>query len=1144
MDLLRQLTHVRNLHLAFERTKNGVLNKELYCYHEQEAFESCIPKIYDYIAKSLKEPEHYKFSYMEVLKKPKKYDDEAGWETRPLVRMNFMDAVVIQAVTNIIAELVRPVLASRNYGNRLSKEHSSKMYEDWIKGYKKFTNKELEGAKEDSPYKYVVEIDIKQFYPNVDHELLLKEIERYIVDVTDDNGYILLKWLKQILNIEGKDVFGNIIRFDKGLPQGPLHSPLLASFYLKDCFKSFERDLANVLYFAYVDDFRFYCETEEKANLVKDHMVEYLNGRGLEYNEKKTSVKEVSNSKIYESKLMSKASNFNRAIRNHILMTSQSSKQMKENLLNLLDQIKPLRDKFGQDIEPFSDKLTRFLNYRQLKLIDSSEEWNKYIDDLKKSIDNNDLTSFFTSNFAANLHMIFIGAKTVKDRNKFLDVIIKMLGRVDKELTYVKYVLLQYCFIWSQEELRLPETEKLVKLVESNFGYNVFLKAMLSRCHPDWYNKFPKTEDIENLENDIELWVIYARKDKQELPSEYGKYQSEYKLRQAENALTLHASSIYNNFLNEYLNDERLKSIEYWKFERFTGDKWEVPPLMGGQLSLDEFCAISKESFLEQHDEKEYKLRKLLTKLFRWLDTQLSYGFKVPVSVINPEYIWFDENVDSITLYGNIAFENESLYYEQPYFVWQRGFRYLFEICFNLKVDNFPKTLSLPHLMFWQFRLIELLDGFFELGTFVKDVLTILDEHSFSKNYVDSEHFRVSRIMKYYISDPRLRDKLLEITRFVQASWENGSKDCYFFTLHNHEHARKLIQSFHEINEHSRFSIFINQKEAFRLFSACYLHDIGMLSGPEIEDLYANESSEIVRKATKEIVSSLNEAAVQALDYLVLRKVYDIHTEVEKFREEFVRSKHAFNSGKEVIFDYPKLPLTVAERRDIAIICDSHGREKNEIENLMEKFSHDERHPIRLKLLSHLLRLIDFFDTSHERISTEVLERNFDRMSKQSLFHWVKHLSVNRVKIRSEFVDTSKIKVFVEIEHNHLPRSIVPSEDLRKRCKKKCKNEFDDKVIGILTSKSEYRPTEENGIIKYLDADECSIVCRFINLSYHWFFAETIYFNRFLKDEKINVELDLSIVRGEDLRSDFDLIKNRNQHLSAQEFMIDYLLKH
>jgi RNA-directed DNA polymerase len=75
-------------------------------------------------------------------------------------------------------------------------------------------------------YGYVVEADIKSFYDNIDHELLIRMLEKRI----DDKPLIRLikKWLKAgILEEDGR-----VIHPATGTPQGGVVSSVLANIYL------------------------------------------------------------------------------------------------------------------------------------------------------------------------------------------------------------------------------------------------------------------------------------------------------------------------------------------------------------------------------------------------------------------------------------------------------------------------------------------------------------------------------------------------------------------------------------------------------------------------------------------------------------------------------------------------------------------------------------------------------------------------------------------------------------------------------------------------------------------------------------------------------------------------------------------------
>jgi len=81
---------------------------------------------------------------------------------------------------------------------------------------------ELRGGR----YHYLVEADIKGFFDNLDHEILVDMLNQII----DDKSFIRLirKWLKAgILETDGK-----VISPATGTPQGGIVSPILAHIYL------------------------------------------------------------------------------------------------------------------------------------------------------------------------------------------------------------------------------------------------------------------------------------------------------------------------------------------------------------------------------------------------------------------------------------------------------------------------------------------------------------------------------------------------------------------------------------------------------------------------------------------------------------------------------------------------------------------------------------------------------------------------------------------------------------------------------------------------------------------------------------------------------------------------------------------------
>ena len=91
------------------------------------------------------------------------------------------------------------------------------------------------------------------------------------------------------------------------------------------------------------------------------------------------------------------------------------------------------------------------------------------------------------------------------------------------------------------------------------------------------------------------------------------------------------------------------------------------------------------------------------------------------------------------------------------------------------------------------------------------------------------------------------KDIILLLHYYVHCSWKNGSKDLYFYTLHNEEHSLMLIRNYLEISKRIFNKISLTKNERFILFCACYLHDIGMLSSLNDEEKYKIQDTRILK---------------------------------------------------------------------------------------------------------------------------------------------------------------------------------------------------------------------------------------------------------------------------------------------------------
>jgi RNA-directed DNA polymerase len=108
-------------------------------------------------------------------------------------------------------------------------------------------------------YDWVVDIDIKGYFNNIDHELLVKALEKHT-----QSKWILLyikRWLKAPVQKNGK-----AIETLKGTPQGAVISPLLANLFLHYAFDVWmSRKHQYIPFERFADDIVCHCRTQKQA---------------------------------------------------------------------------------------------------------------------------------------------------------------------------------------------------------------------------------------------------------------------------------------------------------------------------------------------------------------------------------------------------------------------------------------------------------------------------------------------------------------------------------------------------------------------------------------------------------------------------------------------------------------------------------------------------------------------------------------------------------------------------------------------------------------------------------------------------------------------------------------------------------------
>jgi len=133
---------------------------------------------------------------------------------------------------------------------------------------------------------WVIDMDIKGFFDEVSHELLMKALERH-VEERWVKMYIK-RWLEAPIETETKEL---VYRTGKGTPQGGVISPLLANLFLHYVFdKWLSIEYPNLMFVRYADDIIVHCTSKEEAEEVLKSIKSRMAACYLELHEKKTKI--------------------------------------------------------------------------------------------------------------------------------------------------------------------------------------------------------------------------------------------------------------------------------------------------------------------------------------------------------------------------------------------------------------------------------------------------------------------------------------------------------------------------------------------------------------------------------------------------------------------------------------------------------------------------------------------------------------------------------------------------------------------------------------------------------------------------------------------------------------------------------------
>lgn len=284
-----------NLELARKRFKTDITDD---WYHDPLKYIDLLNQDYlfeqfkDYFLKDIFKPNIAELFYV-----PKK-----SFTLRQALILPFRDRIIYMAIVGVLAESMDNSMIPNIYSARFNKFSQDQLIINGVEQWKKMQyaieeTATLKNSDETFKYNCIIEIDLLNFYDNINKELLIKKIQRVC---KNDNEKKACEFLHSFLK--------NISKNNSGLPQNSDASSLLASFYLNQVDNFIQNK--SLSYFRFMDDIRIFCNNKYEARKILQSLEYELKRCNLSVNSQKTQIlsiidddkQKISSNEIYRNK--------------------------------------------------------------------------------------------------------------------------------------------------------------------------------------------------------------------------------------------------------------------------------------------------------------------------------------------------------------------------------------------------------------------------------------------------------------------------------------------------------------------------------------------------------------------------------------------------------------------------------------------------------------------------------------------------------------------------------------------------------------------------------------------------------------------------------------------------------------------------
>ena len=190
-------------------------------------------------------------------------------KTRLLGIPTAIDRLFQQALHQVLQPIFEPEFQKHSYGFRPNRNAHQAV--------------EQSLSNINSGYQYIVDIDLKSFFDEVEHYVLLELIYKKVR--CEKVMKLLRSFLRAPIQIKGK-----LQKRRKGVPQGSPLSPLLSNILLNELDKELEK--RGHRYVRYADDFSIYVKSEASAKRVGNSIYKFLRDKlHLSINREKSGIR-------------------------------------------------------------------------------------------------------------------------------------------------------------------------------------------------------------------------------------------------------------------------------------------------------------------------------------------------------------------------------------------------------------------------------------------------------------------------------------------------------------------------------------------------------------------------------------------------------------------------------------------------------------------------------------------------------------------------------------------------------------------------------------------------------------------------------------------------------------------------------------